>query len=80
MQPERPRSHLDLMPRDLCPSLAMKHLLTHGLADRITNDRQFPGDGYYWCSRTCTPVGPDDELAHPLHCRPGRGCFAGPSA
>ncbi|BDG03193.1 hypothetical protein [Anaeromyxobacter oryzae] len=30
----------------------------------------------YWCLRTMEPAGPDDALAEPGACRPGRACFA----
>ena len=32
----------------------------------------------YWCLRTMASAGPDDGLAHPPTCRPGRGCHLGP--
>lgn len=75
---DRHKTHADLMPRHVCPSLLMKHIVTHGLAEPIYDDRVDPGDGYYWCARTCRPVGPDDELVFPRACVPGRSCFAGP--
>lgn len=73
----RPLTHRDLMPRDVCTALMMKHILTHGLDEVIHDDRDEPGDGYNWCQRTCTPVGPDDELAAPKACRPPRACWQG---
>ncbi len=77
-QPEnRLRTHRDLTPRDLCTSLVMKQMLTHGMDDVVHDEREFPGDGYYWCQRTCTGVGPDDELVHPKTCRSARGCWRG---
>jgi hypothetical protein len=72
------KTHEDLLPKDLCPSMLMKHLLTHSLGERVYDDRKWPGDGYYWCARTCTCVGPDDEIVHPRDCRPGRKCYEGP--
>jgi hypothetical protein len=74
------KTRADLMPRHLCPSMLLKHLLTHGLDEPVHDDRQFPGDGYYWCSRTCTCVGPDDEVVHPSRCGPSRACYDGPQA
>lgn len=76
----RHKTHRDLLPQYPCPSLSMKHILTHSLADVVYDDRELPGDGYYWCTRTCTPVGPDDELVSPRTCCPGRACYDGPSA
>ena len=72
------KTHRDLLPKSLCPSLLMKQILTHSLDDRVSNERQWPGDGYWWCSRTCTCVGPDDEIVHPKDCVPGRSCYDGP--
>ena len=73
-------THEDLLPRDLCPSMLMKHLLTHSLGERVYDNRQWPGDGYYWCARTCTCVGPDNEIVHPKDCRHGRKCYEWPMA
>ena len=73
------RTHQDLVPKNLCPSMLMKHLLTHSMGDRVYDNRQWPGDGYYWCARTCTCVGPDDEVVHPKDCQPGRKCYDGPA-
>jgi hypothetical protein len=77
---ERVTTHRDLLPKGLCPSMLLKHLLTHGLDDRVHDNRQSPGDGYYWCAKTCTCVGPDDEIVHPSSCGPGRSCHDGPQA
>ncbi|MGE3175218.1 MAG: hypothetical protein AB7O97_21505 [Planctomycetota bacterium] len=78
-RPDRPtRTHRDLLPKQLCPSLLMKHLLTSGLDEVVHDDRRWPGDGYFWCARTCTTIGPDDAHAHPRDCQPGRGCYDGP--
>jgi hypothetical protein len=77
---QKPRTHRDLLPRDTCTSLMFKHILTHGLDEPVRDDRDTPGDGYSWCQRTCTPVGPDDELANPKSCRPSRVCWRGITA
>jgi hypothetical protein len=74
------RTHRDLIRRDLCPALALKQRLTHSIDQRIYDDRTQPGDGYSWCLRTCTAVGPDDELAEPATCLPGRACYDGPQS
>jgi hypothetical protein len=72
------RTHRDLLPRDVCPALMMKQILVHGLDDRIWDDgRSHPGDGYSWCQKTCTQVGPDDEIVGADQCRPGRACWHG---
>ena len=41
-------THRDLLPENMCPSLMMKHILTHSLDDVVYDDRDYPGDGYYW--------------------------------
>jgi hypothetical protein len=73
-------THADLVPRGMCPLLRMKHILTHGMDEPMSMavPRQWPGDGYYWCSKTCTAVGPDDQVVHPRDCAPGRSCYSGP--
>ena len=71
------KTHRSLMPRDMCPSLVFKQMLTHGLDDEVHDDRTEPGDGYSWCLRTCRDVGPDDQLVRPSACRPGRACYEG---
>jgi hypothetical protein len=73
------RTHADLLPKGLCPAFLIKHMLTHSLQDRIYDQRQQAGDGYCWCAKTCTPVGPDDELVAAKSCLPGRSCYDGPS-
>ena len=74
----KPRTHRELLHKHLCPSLAMKQRLTHSLDQQIHDDRTMPGDGHYWCLRTCLLIGPDDELAQPDTCLPGRSCYDGP--
>ncbi|HLQ38312.1 MAG TPA: hypothetical protein VK348_10945 [Planctomycetota bacterium] len=74
------KTHADLMPRHLCPSLRMKHMLTQSLDERMSTPRQWPGDGYYWCVKTCSCVGPDDAHVHPGSCLPGRSCHDGPQS
>jgi len=77
---DKQKTHEDLMHPQACPSLLMKHILTNSMADVVYDDREQPGDGYYWCARTCTVVGPDDEVVAPKTCCPGRSCYDGPRA
>ncbi len=70
-------THRDLIPKGMCPSLMMKQILTESLDDVVWDDRKYPGDGYYWCLRSCTDVGPDDDLVRPESCLPGRDCYDG---
>ena len=74
---DKKRTHRDLLPKDVCPSFMMKHILTQSLDDEVFDDRQHPGDGYAWCTKTCRDVGPDDELVRASACRPGRACHEG---
>jgi hypothetical protein len=74
------KTHADLLPKGLCPAFLMKHMLTHSLEDRVWDQRQDAGDGFFWCAKTCTCVGPDDELVEPRRCLPGRSCYDGPRA
>jgi hypothetical protein len=78
MNDAQKKTHRELLGRQSCPSLVMKHLLTHSLDDLVHDGRSSPGDGYYWCARTCRAVGPDDEVVHPARCNAERGCFDGP--
>lgn len=32
--------------------------------------------GTYWCGQTHQAYGPDDEVARPQACQPGRSCYA----
>lgn len=75
---KQPVTHRSLLPPGLCPALVMKQMLTNSLDEVVTDGREWPGDGYYWCLRTSRNVGPDDELVHPRDCRIGRGCWDGP--
>lgn len=74
---ETRKTHKDLVPRGMCTALTMKAMWTGRMDEEVHDDREWPGDGYYLCSKTCTPVGPDDELVHPKACRPGRSCWDG---
>jgi len=71
------RTHRDLLPADICPSMMTKQIITNSLDDVIWDDREMAGDGYYWCLRTCKEVGPDDQLVNPDRCRKRRSCWDG---
>jgi len=32
----------------------------------------------FWCLKTMTTAGPDDQFAHPSTCQAGRACFRSP--
>ena len=67
-------THRDLCPPDMCPHLVFKQVLIHGLDEEIYDDREEPGDGYYWCELSFCEIGPDDELASPKACTRERSC------
>ena len=67
-------THRDLLPKDVCPHLMMKHILIEALDEEIPDDRNFPGDGYYWCQQTLCDIGPDDEVVDPETCCSNRTC------
>lgn len=80
MNEQTPTTHRDRIPRGMCSALMMKHILTHSLDEPMALPRPNPSDGYYWCTKTCRPVGPDDELVNPQQCGPDRGCYDGPQS
>ncbi len=67
-------THRDLLPAGICPHLMMKQMVTGTLDDVIYDDREYPGDGYYWCELSLHDIGPDDELVHPKDCQSCRDC------
>ena len=77
MNSEHLPTHRDLLPKNVCPHLMMKQVLISALDDPIYDERDEAGDGYNWCARTCTEIGPDDRPCRPNHCVPGRACYDG---
>lgn len=77
MSEKKQTTHQDLVPRGMCPSLVMKTMITGRMDEAVHDGRRWPGDGYYWCLKTCTMVGPDDELVHPGTCGSARRCYDG---
>lgn len=57
--------------RDVCRRLRWK-----GMFVEVEPEDRVPGgsDGYCWCSRTMTALGPDGKVAIREACRPGRDC------
>ncbi len=55
------------------------HLRWKGMFVEAEMDPEFcgPGDGFYWCERTMTCLGPDGQLARPDRCTPERSCHPG---
>jgi len=60
----------------LCRHLRTKKMFIPALEEEMIAELNRPhADGYYWCNRTCTEIGLDDELVGPNACKPGRCCF-----
>jgi hypothetical protein len=60
----------------LCRSLRWKGLRGLSFPDRDTVVRAMQlNDADFSCLRTCQAWGPDDDIAVPEVCQPGRGCF-----
>ena len=76
-QENKTRTHRALIPEDVCQLLAYKQLVTHMLDDEVYDDRQDPGDGYFWCQRSCYELGPDGNVVETKSCRKGRSCWEG---
>jgi hypothetical protein len=57
---------------DLCPCLRWK-----GMFIDVEPDPEVPNphDGFDWCARTHTCLGPDGEVVDRRQCRAGRSCF-----
>lgn len=71
----------DLMPAGTCPLLRTKTM-------RLSPDYRRPSDvgddwmpsttSIFWCLKTMSVKGPDEDDCHPFSCRDGRACFKGP--
>jgi hypothetical protein len=44
-------------------------------ADALTEQPEPGAEAFYWCNRTLSETGPDDQPAHLRTCIPGRKCF-----
>lgn len=62
---------------ELCRSLRWKGLLGIDRLDREQLAVQYAiADAQFSCLGTCQAWGPDDDLAAPELCQPGRSCFS----
>ena len=59
----------------LCPCLRTKTAFGSFIGDYHPWQEGASSTAAYWCLRTMGSAGPDDQLAHPRWCRPGRVCF-----
>jgi hypothetical protein len=65
------------MSQNLCKHLRTKKMFTgfsaeESFAEKL-DDHVTPN--HFWCNRTQTVVGVDDQPAHKENCTPGRACF-----
>ena len=70
--PEKPAQPAPSLP---CCHLRTKRMYVPVLAEGaldINPDENDPS--FYWCNRTLTALGVDDNQVHPCRCQPGRSC------
>ena len=61
----------------VCQHLRTKKMFIPALADDAFVEKQDESASpcHYWCNRTMTEVGVDDQAVHPQGCNPQRSCF-----
>lgn len=59
--------------QERCRCLRSKEMFVH--VEEPDWDLASSGSGIFWCVHTQNCLGPDDHVADPDNCRPGRGCF-----
>ena len=58
-----------------CRFLRTKRMYIPALADGALDQKQDPNDqSFYWCNKTLSALGRDDNQVHPCLCQPGRSC------
>ena len=59
-----------------CKHLRTKKLFIPGHAtDALAEPTEHEAEPFYWCNRTLTPIGVDDQPVHLRLCVRGRSCF-----
>jgi|HubBroStandDraft_1064217.scaffolds.fasta_scaffold873622_1 hypothetical protein len=59
----------------LCRYLRTKRMYVPALANGAVESESQTGDqSFYWCNKTQTALGIDDNPVNPCACRPGRSC------
>jgi len=59
----------------ICRHLRTKRMYIPALADGALEGDSTSGDqSFYWCNKTLTALGVDDNPVHPCVCRPDRSC------
>ena len=65
------------MERDqLCRYLRSKAAYGGYITEDLNWDDDTSSTAIYWCLRTMSPCGPDDNFAHAKLCQAGRVCFS----
>jgi hypothetical protein len=58
-----------------CRCLRTKRMYIPALAEDALDLEQNQNDqSFYWCNKTLSALGPDDNQVHPSLCQPGRSC------
>jgi len=58
-----------------CRFLRTKRMFIPALADGALDQVQDGADqSHYWCNKTLSALGRDDNPVHPCACQPGRAC------
>jgi len=58
-----------------CRHLRTKRMYIPSLAEGALDSENYRDDqSFYWCNKTLTALGQDDEQVHPCVCQPGRTC------
>lgn len=60
----------------LCKCLRTKKMfIPEHEADALAEQSELDAGAFYWCNRTLSETGPDDQPAHLRTCIPSRKCF-----
>ena len=58
-----------------CCHLRTKRMYIPALAEGALDSENYRDDqSFYWCNKTLTALGLDDNQVHPCVCQPGRAC------
>ena len=59
-----------------CRYLRTKRMYIPALAENALDHEAHPDDqSFYWCNKTLSALGQDDNQVHPCQCQPGRSCY-----
>ena len=65
------------MSQNFCRHLRTKKMFTGDTAEEAFADKHGENvtPSHFWCNRTQTVVGPDDQPVHKQACNPSRSCY-----